>query len=234
LLAVLIFSNAAIAQEKQLDQASFYSDVALTKLKRTSDSLNARFQALPHDKTYYSLPQALGNWISMDSLTDEARDFVKTKPSFEAFLRKFPFANVEKNLLTLRYQDAGYGNGQLVQFRSYPEKYPYEFNLPFDSTLFFSPLKKKWVDTLLLAHEYRKHDVYVACFFEKGFETKSLPKNYALKIEYADCINDTNTVLFPNRDASKSLTDAPIFLPNRKALYALIETTTEKVILIMK
>jgi hypothetical protein len=222
LIAVFLLPNHIIGQQKQLDQESFYSAVALTKLKHTSDSLHIRYKSVPHNKTYFSLPQAHGNWVFMDTLAKEARDFVKTKPSFDAFLRKFPFAKVEKNLLVLRYQSEGYGNGKIVQFRSYPEKYPYEFDLSFDSIRYFSSLKNTWIDTILEAHIYRKNDEFVGCFFEKGFETKTLPTKYAQKIEYVDFISDTNTVLFPYRNILSSLMTTPAFLPARKALYALL------------
>lgn len=222
LILIIFIQNKVNGQGKYLNEADFFSPFTLIKMRGISDSLHNLYNSSPHNKSYWSLPQAHGNWVFMDSMAYEAKDFLKTKPTFEAFVKKFPFAKTEKNMVVLRNEHEGYSNGKFVQFRTSPEVYPYEFDLKFDSKLLNSTLKNEWLDTILLAHQYRPHDEFVACFFEKGFEKQLLPDNYVKQIQYVDFLADTNTVLFiPSlRMSEKEAVNTP--LPARQALYALV------------
>ena len=223
LILFIFLQNTSVGQGKYLNEADFFSPPTLVKMRGISDSLHNLYNSTPHNKSYWSLPQAHGNWVFMDSMAHEAQDFIKTKPSFEAFVKKFPFAKTEKNMVVLRYDyDGGYGSRRLVQFRTYPKVYPYQFDFKFDSKLYNTSLKGQWLDTILLAHEYRPHDEFVACFFEKGFKNQLLPDNYAKQIQYVDFLADTNTVLFI--PSLKMTTEMAIQtpLPARQAFYALI------------
>lgn len=222
-LFLLVFlQNIAIGQGKYLNEADFFSSSTLVKMRGISDSLHNLYNSTPHNKSFWSLPQAHGNWISMDSMVYEAKDFLKTNPTFEAFVKKFPFAKIEKKMVVLRIEHNGYGRGKLIQFRTCPEVYPFEFDFKFDSKLYSTSLKNQWLDTILLAHEYRPHDKLVACFFEKGFEKQLLPDNYAKQIQYVDFLADTNTQLFiPSLKMSEKEANNTT-LPARQALYALV------------
>ncbi len=192
------------------------------QLLLSPDSLHRVFNSIPHDKSYWSLPQAYGNWIYMDTLTKEAQLYLRTKPTFEAFLKKYPFAKSEKKVLVMRHLSESWGKGKVIQFESYPHNYPYEFTVTFDSMLCYSSLQKRWLDTILPAHEFRKHDELVACFFEKGFEKHSIPSKYSPKIEYVDFLADTNTIIFPLRGKFSYEIMNSMKLPCRTAFYKLV------------
>lgn len=215
LTIVLSIQNQLVAQVSDLKK-ELYSDFTLARLQYISDSLHARYKAVPTSKNNWSHPQTQGNWIFLDSMVQDAHAFLKTNPSFETFLKKFPFAKTEKNLLVQEAESTQLGS-PYFRIRVYPDHYPYNFDHSFSN----NSLKNKWLDTILTAHIYRPKDELVACFFENDFKKQVLPDKYASYIQYTDFIADTNTSIFLSdiryRDKVKMLS-----LPVRKSFYQLL------------
>lgn len=206
-----------VAAQIQPD-GSFYTAAQRANMRHIADSLHEAFQAVHSQSVYWSKPQARAHFIFIDSLTDEAAAFLATNPSFNAFVRRFPFVKMEKNRLVLRGRRAQYFYNGEVNFETFPEKFPIdELELPADSTLLNDHLKDRCVFEVFKAHQYRPHDEIVACFFQTDIAPQPIPEKYGKMMQYVDFLLDT-TVSVYKIDRNRPPRDS-ISLPAKKAFY---------------
>ncbi len=220
LLFACLFFYQSFAQSVSFQKdSSFYPPATRAKMRLISDSLHKNHNFYDSKKQYWAESQAIGHWVTMDTLAQEAYEFLKTQPSFDAFIKKFPFAKVDKNQVVMRTLN-NWGDKKEIKFYALPNTPSgHHVAIPFDATIYHGSLKGKWLAEILEAHQYRPNDELEAFFIEKPFEKRVIPNKYVQFIQYVDMLVDTNTNLYLTKNAM--MTHDTSSLPYRMALYRL-------------
>lgn len=188
------FGFAQSPEFKTYASGLMYSDSTMMQLEHIVDSLNIKFRSCDLERTYYTTKQGKAHYIRLeDNASDEAQKDIESGISFEAFLKKYPGASVEKDLLVINYQYTNYKGENTVEFMSMIEERRIGFN---DQPKFFSDSRKnQWIVDYHASGEYTKENLE-AFYFTSPLETKAIPENYARLVQYTDCMVDTNSGIF--------------------------------------
>lgn len=200
----LLLSITCFAQSPEFNQSPnslIYSDATVAQLKFIVDSLNLKFKVCELDKKYGSHFQAVGHCILLDSGdVAGARTDIERNIAFGDFIKKYPGAEVDKDLLVLRYAKSENDAGkEVMSFRSVEinDRYFHQVVVTENLDRHESPLKGAWVyEYNSPKSKYYKNGRIEAFFFPTGFSQVILPTSYARMIQYSDCMVDTAAQVF--------------------------------------
>ncbi|MBD3582684.1 hypothetical protein [Flavobacterium selenitireducens] len=175
-----------------------YSDNAVGKLKTIVDSLNLKFKSCGPPKTFYSLPQGRGHFVSLDgNRAAEAMNDIEAGISLDKFLSKYKKAKIVRNLLVVTYHIKGYENLDISVFEAvgHDREEQIEVDGATAKDRMRLGLQNKWIfdfdDKVDL-----QDGIVEAFFITDDFKARALPPKYAKMIAYADCLVDTSAQVF--------------------------------------
>lgn len=200
-LVVLILSSFCLygqSEFKTYENGLIYSAATVKKLQHVVDSLNLKYKTCDLNKIFYSKYQTIGHSISLDTNDiKQAKTDIENGIPFEDFLTKYPYADVYKNVLVVKYKDTnlfGRGLNRFVEqcLDCYSSRYIHKFE---EDQPYFKPLKNSWIYEYEEKSEFSKESIK-AFFFPEEFKSIPLSRRYCLKIGYSDCLIDTATSIF--------------------------------------
>ena len=211
-----------------------YSEKTMTKLEHIVDSLNLKYKVCDFNKTFNSKLQTVGHIIRLDKndIKDAKRDMEKNI-SFDDFVLKYPDAEIEKNVLVVKYKYKDYEDNEVIEFKEVGlnRDYGFEITKANQNNLYDKTLTKNWLIDYNEKSKYSKESIN-AFYFEEDFKSIPLNIKYSRQIGYSDCLIDTFSTKF--KDNSKiGWVDLPInwqILTSKKQEKLLDEMRSIKVI----
>ena len=200
ILLLSVFSVSCSAQD-QVDPKNnglIYSDHIVKQLKFIVDSLNLKFKTCDLNKAYRSKSQVIGHYVSLSGArVKEARNDIEKKISFDDFIRKYPSAKVDKELLIVKFKYKDYRNAEVLAFNSIAlnNKGGYEITFKDNLANYEKLSRHSWALNFQPADEYDAASVK-AFFFTTDFREDVLPLTYAKMLQYSECMVDTSTQIF--------------------------------------
>ncbi len=200
ILAGLFISSNTCSQNKEFkvyDNGLIYNERTMSRLGYIVDSLNLKFKSCDMNKKYYSTYQATGHLVKLESGDIKAAkaDMEKDIP-VDAFLKKYPKATVQRDVIIIKYRYKDYEDKYKVEFEHFSLTNDYGFSITsHDLSLYEKDLQNKW-----LFDYYKGNSSYAASiqafYFPNKFTSAEIPHKYALMIGYADCMVDTSVAKF--------------------------------------
>ncbi|MCX8020344.1 MAG: hypothetical protein N2747_07625 [Chitinophagaceae bacterium] len=186
-----------------------YSEQAMAKLRRVVDSLNLKFKTCNFNTVFYSKSQTVGHIIKMKKGNiKQAKIDMENQISLDEFLKKYPTATIERNVLIIKLKYKNYKNRYIVEFEHFDLKSDFGFSIRSeDMTLYQKDFSQKWLFEYDNKTKYDDEYLY-AFYFPANFSFVPIPKKYALMIGYSNCLIDTTTTKF-----KENLKDGTIYLP---------------------
>lgn len=175
-----------------------YSEKTMSKLEHIVDSLNLKYKVCDFNKVFQSKMQTVGHIIRLDTNDiKQAKMDIENNISFEKFVDKYPNAEIEKNVLVVKYKYINYDKKEVVEFSEIDLNSDYGFEISQDNknNLYNKPLKNSWVFDYNEKSEYSKESIN-AFYFPEDFKTIPLNLKYSRKIGYSDCLIDTIATKF--------------------------------------
>lgn len=202
LLAILLLTTGCQAQNKKEPAESYenlaYSDTTIRQLKFIVDSLNLKFRVCELNRVYQSLPQARAHFVRLNqgNMLAARRDMAAGM-AFEDFLKKYPQAWVDSELLVVKFKYQNYEGENVVKFTGLV------FGDKSDRRLYFSknlseydkPLQGKWLVDYSAKTSYSEESLEAFYFLEE-LARQPVPEPYARMIQYSDCMVDTSAQVF--------------------------------------
>jgi hypothetical protein len=201
LVLLLAFGTTCSSQGNEfynVNNELIYPDSTIRKLKFIVDSLNLKFKVCDLNRVYQSKLQGKANFISLDNgKIKEAKKDIESNISYEEFIKKYPNADIEKELLVVKFRYKNYEDNDMVEFSSLELNDKYSHELGFEKNIdnYDKPLKGKWVYKYYSKTEYSKESID-AFYFTEELSQKPMPEIYAKMIQYSDCLVDTSTQIF--------------------------------------
>jgi hypothetical protein len=174
-----------------------YPDSTMYQLRHIVDSLNLRYKSCDLRRSYLSQWQGKAHFVSLEKGNiRQAEKDLEAGMGLEAFLRKYPAATLQKDLLVLLATHEE-DNDSTVAFRTIAldRKYEHFFSMDRSDYMAHPSLKGKWVFDYTPKSEYLKESLE-ALLFTTDLQQKELPQNYAQLIGYADCLVDTTATVY--------------------------------------
>ncbi|WP_207514399.1 hypothetical protein [Longitalea luteola] len=175
-----------------------YPDSTIKKLKHIVDSLNLKFKVCDLNKVYQSKLQAKANFVSLkkDKINEAKKDIESNIP-YEDFIRKYPNAEKEEELLIVKFKYKDYEDKDIVEFSSVELGSKGRHELEYEKNIgnYDKPLKGKWIYKYYKKTDYSAESIKAFYFTEELTHT-SIPVTYAKMIQYSDCLVDTSTQIF--------------------------------------
>lgn len=177
-----------------------YSENTMNRLSRIVDSLNLKYKSCDRNKVYYSKSQTLGNTVKLENGNiKEAIKEMEKNTSFETFIKKFPEAKIEKQVLIVKYSYVNYQEETITEFSAIDigdGGYGIEIQKEdADMEWYNKAVKNTWLFHYYEKSEYEKEGL-TAFFFPENFTTRPLNATYSRMIGYSDCLVDTSTSKF--------------------------------------
>ena len=198
---VILFSFQSFAQNPEFAKSSnglIYSDSTIKQLKYIVDSLNIRFRACDLQKVYRAKAQGKTNYIKLDTGNIKAalRD-IEANISFDEFVKKYPAAKFDSDLLVVRFNYKDYEDKDVTRFSSVELSNDHYYIISLNENLqrFLKPLKGTWVFDYWPGSKLVEEQIS-AFYFTANFIEPSLPEKYARMVQYADCMVDTSVGIF--------------------------------------
>ena len=201
LMLLLAFGTTCSAQGTEFDNSNnglIYPDSTIKKLKFIVDSLNLKFKVCDLNRVYHSKLQAKANFVSLEKgKIKEAKQDMESNISFEDFIRKYPNADIEKELLVVKFRYKNYDDKDIVEFSSVElnDKHSHELEFEKKSDNYDKPLKGKWIYKYYNKTDYSGESID-AFYFTEELSQQPMPVVYAKMIQYSDCLVDTSTQIF--------------------------------------
>lgn len=180
------------------DSGLIYSRTTLQQLRRIVDSLNYRFTSCDLTRRYVAPAQARAHYVELvKGNIRQARQDLARGISYEEFVRKYPQAQVDQELLVTRYADQDYDEKARVVFRSLPLNYDDAHSVSFYENLaqYAQPLRGQWLAAHDEKTEYSAEGIR-AFYVLDEFRQPALPEPYARLVQYTDCMVDTSAQIF--------------------------------------
>ncbi|MCI1186846.1 hypothetical protein MON38_05400 [Hymenobacter sp. DH14] len=175
-----------------------YSPQTMGQLRHIVDSLNLRHKVCELRRAYRSYEQGQGCYVSLEKGDlKQAQLALEQGIAPEAFLARFPAAEVEKDLLVISYQENEEDEGKksvTTVYRSIPFNERGKFILQVAGKV-PPPTPGHWV----VQHEAKTSysDASLQAFYFPSRLTRApLPAQYANLVQYADCLIDTTTQIY--------------------------------------
>ncbi len=175
-----------------------YNDTTMEQLHFIVDSLNLKFKSCELHKTFRAKSQALAHHISLKKdQVQEAREDMKRGISPEAFIKKYPKAEVQRNLLVVPYRYTAYDGEKKIEFSevAYDGGYGREIEIKHEEGAYNQKRKNSWLLKYWPGSEYSDESVS-AFYFVTEFKQPALPETYARMVQYSECMVDTNAQIF--------------------------------------
>ena len=139
----------------------------------------------------------------------QAKKDMERNISFEDFVLKYPNAEIERNVLVVKYKYKNYEEKEVVEFSEIDLNSSYGFEISQDNLndLYNKPLKNTWLFDYNEKSEYSKESIN-AFYFPEEFKTTTLNLKYSRQIGYSDCLIDTIATKFKS-DAKSGWVDLP-------------------------
>lgn len=200
LLVGLFYTISAYCQDgefKVYPNGLIYSEQTMSKLNKIVDSLNLKYKTCNFNTVFYSKSQTFGHIVKVDKGNiKEAKIDMENQISLDDFLKKYPKATIERNVLVIKRKYKNYDNQNIVEFEHFDLKSDYGFGIESeDTTLYQKDFSGKWL------FEYREKTSYSeeslsAFYFPTNFSSVPIPQKYSQMIGYSDCLIDTTTSKF--------------------------------------
>lgn len=200
-LLILAFGTECFSQGTEFDNSNnglIYPDTTIKRLKFIVDSLNLKFKVCDLNKAYQSKLQAKANFVSLEKgKIKEAKKDIESNISYEDFIKKYPNAEIEKELLVVKFKYKSYEEKDIVEFSSIELSDKYKHELEYEKNIdnYDKPLKGKWIYKYYNKTDYSKESID-AFYFTEEFSQIPMPVIYAKMIQYSDCLVDTSTQVF--------------------------------------
>jgi hypothetical protein len=173
----------------------------MDQLEFIVDSLNLKFKTCELDKGYLAVSQAKGHYISLKSKRAKAaQEDLKNNIYFEEFIKKYPLAEVSKDLLIIQDIYENYNNETIVEISNI------DLNDGYDHKIKFHDFKKYKEITSENGCLQKAENNLRAFFIPNGLKTLTLADSYARMIRYTDCMIDTSSLII-KENAQRSWTE---------------------------
>jgi hypothetical protein len=198
ILAVgLLWTISAYGQKGEFEvypNGLIYSEQTMGKLSHIVDSLNLKYRTCNFNTVFYSKYQTIGVLLTMESGNiNQAKRDIKNSISYADFIKKYPSAKVEENVLFVKSKYENYDNKEVVMFREIDLKGDRGQTIEeTDITLYTKNLANKWVFEYYEGSNYSKESL-TAFYFPSDFSSIPIPQQYAKMIGYTDCLIDTTS-----------------------------------------
>ena len=175
-----------------------YSDTTMKQLRFIVDSLNLKFRTCELQKTYCSKQQAQAHYVHLEKgKITAARWDIENNISFEDFIKKYPQARIEKDLLVVKFNYINYEDKNTVLFSSIPLNQEYEHKISMDEKADEYSKKRQGTWVFSLQDKTSWTEESISCFyFITEFASLPLAENYARMVQYSNCMVDTNAQIF--------------------------------------
>ena len=183
---------------KTFENGLIYSKKTMDKLEHIVDSLNLKYKVCDFNKVFNSKLQTVGHIIRLDTNdVKQAKKDIENNTSFENFILKYPNAEIEKNVLVVKYKYKNYKEKEVVEFKEIDLNSSYGFEISQDNQndLYNKSLKNTWIFYYNEKSEYSKESIN-AFYFPEEFKTIPLNIKYSRQIGYSDCLIDTVATKF--------------------------------------
>lgn len=215
-LLLLFTISKAFCQDteyKTYSNGLIYSDTAMSKLKHVADSLNSKYKSCNVNPEFYTKKQTIAYYIIMDSgNVSQAKKDMEQQIPFNEFIKRYPEAKVEKNVLVFKQKNKNEKGKEVVDFQ------PFTIARGSSGPAFEDTNLKHYdggTENLWLTSYYsytpargKKKEYLRALFLPNKFTMSKLPQEYAHMIGYADCLIDTSTTKM-NKEMKDGWVDLP-------------------------
>ncbi|HET6228256.1 MAG TPA: hypothetical protein VFF27_18390, partial [Bacteroidia bacterium] len=118
----LFFTLTTLAQYTEFGKSSnglIYPDTTIKQLKFIVDSLNLKFRVCELNRSYKSKLQAKANYVGISGAASKrAKKDMQKNISFNDFIKKYTEAEIDRELLVVKFKYKNYSNEDEVQFVS--------------------------------------------------------------------------------------------------------------------
>lgn len=118
LLFGLFFTITVSGQSSEFEiypNGLIYSEQAMAKLSHIVDSLNLQFKVCDFNKVFYSKNQTIGHLVNLKEVNvKEAKKDMENQIPLDDFLKKYPDASIERNILIVKYKYKDYNEQEIV------------------------------------------------------------------------------------------------------------------------
>lgn len=207
-----------------------YSPTTIQQLRRIVDSLNLRFTTCDLTRRYRAPAQARAHFVKLEQGNiRQARLDLARGISYEDFVRTYPQAHTEKELLITRYSGQSYDDKPEVEFSSIPLNYDDVHELSFQENLtdYAQPLQGRWVFRHHDKTSYSSESIQ-AFYIAEEFRQPLLPDSYARLVQYTDCMVDTTTQVFTEQARRTGRRYAPEQARAVSSFLAYVDAETRK------
>lgn len=198
LLPILLSSPFSFGQKngefKIHSNGLIYSDGTMDQLEAIVDSLNYKFETCDLHRTYKGKAQTKAHFLHykgdrIESLKKELEKGVPLKEVRE----EYPECTIKRELLVVKYPYSTREDEPGVRYKSVLGQQRVE--VEGGSGLYKRPVEGRWRIDHWEGGEYTDERIK-AFYFPEPFEKTVLPKEYARKVQYADCVIDTSTGIY--------------------------------------
>lgn len=210
-----------------------YSEQTMSKLSHIVDSLNLKYKICNFNTVFYSKIQTIGHIVKVDKGNiKKAKKDMENQISLDDFLKKYPKATIERNVLIIKSKYKNYKEQNIVEFNHFDLNSDYGFSIESeDVSLYQRDFSNKWL------FEHNKKTSYSdeslsAFYFPTNFSSVPIPQKYSQMIGYSDCLIDTTTTKFKDnlKDGWVELPENWTLLSEKKKVKLLDEMRSTRVI----
>ena len=211
-ILVLIFFNS-YSQNGEFETYSnglIYSASTMSKLSQIVDSLNLKYKSCDFDKVFKAKSQTIGHVIKLKSKNiKQAKKDIENQIAFEAFIKKYPNAEIEKEVLIVKFKYKNYKGKDIVEFSevSPNDDYGLEIKNHDNPAIYKQKMKGEWIYRYHKKSDYSEESIS-AFYFPNEFTSKPLNQKYGVMIGYSDCLIDTTAIKF-KENAKTGWVDLP-------------------------
>jgi hypothetical protein len=188
------YTRSDYSEFRTYENGLVYDPATMAKLRYIVDSLNLKFRLCDLKPQYRAHAQARGHYVRLTKKLGAAEADLKKGISFENFLRKYPEAEVKRDLVVLKTFTKD-EEGEFLSCR-----------VPAISSQFGQPVTGKperrtqpwqgrWLHKRYDKKTYGENELE-GLFFATEFQSRPLPEAYARLVGYSDCLIDTTALLF--------------------------------------
>ncbi|MBK7243511.1 MAG: hypothetical protein IPH98_06565 [Saprospiraceae bacterium] len=232
-LVVTISAYCQNGEFKVYPNGLIYSEQTMDKLSHIVDSLNLKYKTCNFNTVFYSKSQTIGHIVKVDigNIKDAKKD-MENQISLDDFLKKYPQATVERNVLIIKSKYKNYEQQDVVEFEEFDLKSDYGFSITSENvSLYQKDFSNKWLWEYSEKTNYSDESL-AAIYFSTNFSSFSIPQKYSQMIGYSDCLIDTTTTKFKDnlKDGWVDLPENWTELSDKKKAKLLDEMRSTKVV----
>lgn len=213
LIALTIFLSTQVYGQAEFDtykNGLIYSETTMNKLGKIVDSLNLKYKVCDFNKLFNSKKQTIGHIVRLDTnKIKQAKKDMENNISFEEFIAKYPDAEVDRNVLIIKYKYKNYKEKEVVEFSEVDlnSNYGFEISQDNDNNLYNKAMKNSWLFDYTEKSKYSKESIK-AFYFPEDFKSIPITLKYSRQIGYSECLIDTVATKFKD-NAKEGWVDLP-------------------------